>query len=86
MDLKIVLGGDRDCQPDVAQTSSQCICSLLVDAFYLAISSTDQPILEMLHIACFIALDLLYPVTWQILSPFQKLHEISNDLMLTNCI
>ena len=41
MDLEIVLGGDRECQPNVAQTSSRCICSLVVDAFDLEISSTE---------------------------------------------
>jgi len=41
MDLEIVLGGDGECQPNVAQASSRCIRSLVVDAFDLVISSTD---------------------------------------------
>jgi len=40
MDLKIVLGGDGECQPNVAQAISRCIHSLVVDAFNLVISST----------------------------------------------
>jgi len=59
MDLKIVLGGDGECQHNVAQASSQCICSPVVNAFNLVVSSTDYPGLEPLHIACSIALDLL---------------------------
>jgi hypothetical protein len=86
MDLEIVLGSVGECQPNVAQASSRCIRSLVVDAFDLVISSTDLPGLEPLHIACSIALDLVYPVTWQSLSAFQKLQDISKDLMLTNCI
>ena len=86
MNLKIVLGGDRECQPNVAQASGRCIRSLVVDAFDFVISSTDLPGLEPLHIACSIVLDLVYPVTWQSLSPFRKLDEISKDLMLTNCL
>ena len=41
LDLEIVLGGDCECQPNVAQANTQCICSLVVDAFDLVISSTD---------------------------------------------
>jgi len=41
MDLEIVLGGDRECQSIVAQASSRCIRSLVVDAFDLVISCTD---------------------------------------------
>jgi len=41
MDIEIVLGGNRECQPDLAQASSRCIDRLVVDAFDLVISSTD---------------------------------------------
>ena len=86
MDLEIVLSGDGECPPNLAQASSRCIRSLVVDALDLVISSTDYPGLEPLHIACSIAFDLVYPVTWQSLSPFRKLHKISKDVMLTNCM
>jgi len=86
MDLKIIDGGDHECQPNVAQASSQCIRSLVLNAFDLVFSSTDLPGLEPLHIAHSIALDLVYPVTLQSLSLLWKLHEISKDMMLTNCI
>jgi len=41
MDLEILLGGDGECQPNVAQARSHCIRSLVVDAFDLVISSTE---------------------------------------------
>jgi len=41
MDFEILLGGDGECQPDVAQASSRCIHSLEVDTFDLVISTTD---------------------------------------------
>jgi len=86
MDLNIVLGGDCECQPNEATASSRCICSLVIDAFDLVICSTDYPGLELLHIDCSFALDLLYPVTWHSISPFRKLHKISKDMMQTDCI
>jgi hypothetical protein len=41
MDLEIVLGGDGECQPDVAPAISWCIHGLVVDAFDVVISFTD---------------------------------------------
>jgi len=41
MDLEILLRGNGECQPNVAYASSRYICSLVVDAFNLVISSTD---------------------------------------------
>jgi hypothetical protein len=41
MELEIVFGGYRECQPIVAQVSSRCVHSLVIDAFNLGISSTD---------------------------------------------
>jgi hypothetical protein len=38
MDLDIVLGGDGEWQPNVAQASSRCIRSLVVDSFDFLIS------------------------------------------------
>jgi len=75
----MVLGGHGECQPNVAQAGSRCIRTLVVDAFDLLISSTDYPGLELLHISCSIMLDLVYPVTWQSISPFRKLNEISKE-------
>jgi hypothetical protein len=41
IDLEIVLGGDCECQPIMAQEYSQYIHSLAVDVFDLVISSAD---------------------------------------------
>ena len=86
MDLVILLGGNRECQPDMVEAIHRCIHSLVVDAFNLVISSAEWPGLEPLHIACSVTLDLVYPVIWGSLSHFRKLHEISKEMMLTNCM
>jgi hypothetical protein len=39
MDLDIVLGGDGEWQPNLAQASSRCIRGLVVDSFDFLISS-----------------------------------------------
>jgi len=62
MDLEIVLGSESKCLPKLSQAGSRCIRSLVVDAFDLVIFSTDYPGLEALHIACPIALDIVYPM------------------------
>jgi hypothetical protein len=86
MDLEIVLGGKREVQPKMAHRSSWGIRSLVVHSINMVISSPDQPGPEPLHIACSITLDLLSPVTRGNLAHFWKLHNISTDLMVTNCI
>jgi hypothetical protein len=40
IDLEIVLGGDGEFQPNVAEENSRCIRGLVVDAFNVVISST----------------------------------------------
>jgi len=41
MAFEIVLSGDPNCLRNVAQASGRCICSLVVNAFDLVISSPD---------------------------------------------
>jgi hypothetical protein len=85
-DLNIILGSHHECQLNIPEARSECICDSVVDVFESVISSTQLPGFVPLPISCSVAPDLIYPVPLTSLASFRKLHIIFGDLVQINSI